>query len=117
MLVYIRPVDRPRTMVPLLSHGPDVSLDLFDILAISYVVDLKAPDVSYKLSLNDIDRHLSLVGDVQPGGARPSTRLLHTPCEPVVSPDLAVLPLQVRGNDGMRGRLAEEDLPERDDNY
>jgi hypothetical protein len=117
VLVYICPVNRPRIVVPLLGHGPDVSLDLFGILAISHVVDLKVLDVNCKLGLDDIDRHLLPVNDVQPGDARPSTRLFHIPCEPVVNLDLAVLLPQVRRDDGIRGRLAEEDLPERDDNH
>jgi hypothetical protein len=116
VLVCIGAVDRPRALVPLLGHNPDISLDLFGILVVCYIVDLKAPEVSRKLGLNDTNRYLPLVGNVQPGDARPSTRLLHTPREPVVSPDLAVLPPQVRGDNGMRGRLAEEDLTERDNN-
>jgi hypothetical protein len=64
MLVYISTVDGPRAMVPLLGYDPDVGLDLFDILVISPVIDLKIPDVNYKLGLNDINRYLSLVGDM-----------------------------------------------------
>ncbi len=93
MLVYVHPVNSPRTIVPLLDYNLDISLDLFSILVISHVISLKAPDVSYKLGLNNIDRHLPPVGNTQPGDTRPSTRLLHTPCEPVISPDLAVFPL------------------------
>ena len=80
-------------MVPLLDYNPDISLDLFGILVISHVINLKAPDVIYKLGLSNINRHLPLVGNVQPGDARPSTRLLYTPCEPVISLDLTVFPL------------------------
>jgi hypothetical protein len=51
-------------MVPLLGHDPDVGLDLFDILVTSPVIDLKVPDVSCKLGLDDINCHLPLVGDM-----------------------------------------------------
>jgi hypothetical protein len=51
-------------MVPLLGHDPDVGLDLSNILVTSPVIDLKAPDISYKLGLDDINRHLPLVGDM-----------------------------------------------------
>ena len=61
MLVYIRPVNSPRTIVPLLDYNPDISLDLFGILVISHVINLKAPDVIYKLGLSNINRHLPLV--------------------------------------------------------
>jgi hypothetical protein len=81
------------------------------------VIDLKAPNVSCKLGLDNTDCHLPPVGDVQPGDACPSTCLLHTLHETVVSPDLAIFPPHVRGDNGMRGRLAEEDLAEWDDNY
>jgi hypothetical protein len=64
MLVYIGTVNGPRTMVPLLSYDPDISLNLFSILVTSPVIDLKAPDISYKLSLNDINRYLPLVSDI-----------------------------------------------------
>ncbi|KUJ17844.1 uncharacterized protein LY89DRAFT_683837 [Mollisia scopiformis] len=51
-------------MVPLLGHNPNVSLNLFGILVVSPVVNLKAPNVSCKLSFNDIDRYLPLVSNV-----------------------------------------------------
>jgi hypothetical protein len=51
-------------MVPLLGHDPDIGLDLFNILVTSPVIDLKAPDINYKLGLNDINRHLPLIGDM-----------------------------------------------------
>jgi hypothetical protein len=51
-------------MIPLLSHDPDVGLDLFGILVTSPVIDLKVPDVSYKLGLNDINRHLPPISDI-----------------------------------------------------
>jgi hypothetical protein len=64
MLVSISAVDRPRAMVLLLGYNPDISLNLFSILVISPVVDLKALNVSYKLNLNNINRYLPLVSDV-----------------------------------------------------
>jgi len=64
VLVCICPVDSPRTMVLLLGHNPNVSLNLFGILVISPVVNLKAPNISYKLSFDDIDRHLPPVGNM-----------------------------------------------------
>jgi hypothetical protein len=51
-------------MVPLLSHDPDVGLDLFGILVTSPVIDLKVPDINCKLNLDDINRHLPLIGDM-----------------------------------------------------
>ena len=50
-------------MVPLLGHNPNVRLYLFGILVVSPVVNLKAPNVSCKLSFDDIDRHLPPVGN------------------------------------------------------
>jgi hypothetical protein len=64
MLVYISTVNGPRAMVPLLGHDPDIGLDLFNILVINPVIDLKAPDINYKLGLDDINRYLPLVNDV-----------------------------------------------------
>jgi hypothetical protein len=48
-------------MVPLLNYSPDISLNLLSILVISPVIDLKAPDISYKLGLNNINYYLPLV--------------------------------------------------------
>jgi len=79
MLVYISAVDSPRAIVPLLGHDPDVSLDLLGVLVISHVIDLEAPNISHKLGLNDVDRYLALVSNIEPGDARPGTRLLYTP--------------------------------------
>lgn len=110
MLVCIRVVDRPRTMVSLLDHNLNVRLNLFGILVVSHGVDLKAPHVSCKLDLDDVDRHLPPVDDVQLRGAGPSTRLLHAPREPVLSSDLAVFPPQIQRYDSMQGELTEEDL-------
>ena len=64
MLVCIGTVDSPRAMVPLLGHDPDIGLDLFGILVTSPVIDLKVPDINYKLGLDDINRYLPSVGDV-----------------------------------------------------
>jgi hypothetical protein len=51
-------------MVPLLNHDLDISLDLFNILIISPVIDLKAFNINYKLGLNDINRYLPLINDM-----------------------------------------------------
>jgi hypothetical protein len=51
-------------MVLLFNHDPDIGLDLFNILVISPVIDLKALDINYKLNLNDINCHLPLINDV-----------------------------------------------------
>ncbi|KUJ23662.1 uncharacterized protein LY89DRAFT_680370 [Mollisia scopiformis] len=51
-------------MVLLLGYNPNVSLNLFGILVVSPIVNLKAPNVSYKLSFNDINYYLPLVGYV-----------------------------------------------------
>ncbi len=90
VLVSICPVNCSRAIVLLLSYSPDISLNLFSILVISYITNLKAPNISYKLSLNNFNYYLLLVSNMQPGNASPSTRLLYTLREPVVSLDLAV---------------------------
>jgi hypothetical protein len=64
MLVYIDMVNGPRAIVPLLDHNLDVGLNLFNILVTSPIINFKAPNVSYKLSLNDINYYLPLVSDV-----------------------------------------------------
>ena len=51
-------------MVPLFGHNPDIGLDLFDILVTSPVIDLKVPDINYKLGLDNINRHLLPVSDI-----------------------------------------------------
>jgi hypothetical protein len=55
-------------MIPLLGYNLNVSLNLFGILVVSAVVsavvNLKAPNVSCKLSFDDIDRHLPPIGNV-----------------------------------------------------
>jgi hypothetical protein len=64
VLVCICSVDCPRTIVPLLGHNPNVSLNLFGILVVSPVLNLKAPNVSCELGLNNANRHLPLVSDM-----------------------------------------------------
>jgi hypothetical protein len=64
VLVCISTVNGPRAIVPLLGHDPDISLDLFNILATSPVIDLKALNINCKLGLNDINCHLPLVNDI-----------------------------------------------------
>jgi hypothetical protein len=51
-------------MVPLLGYNPNISLNLFGILVVSPVLNLKAPNVSCELGLNNTDRYLPLVGDM-----------------------------------------------------
>jgi hypothetical protein len=66
-------------VVPLLGHNLDISLDLLGVLVISRVVDLEAPNISYKLGLDDTNHYLALVSNVEPGDARLGTRLLYIP--------------------------------------
>lgn len=110
MLVHIHVVDRLRTMVLLLDYNLNVRLNLFGILVVSHRVDLKAPHVSCKLDLDDVNRHLLSVDNVQLRGAGPSTRLLHALHEPVLSSDLAVFSPQIQRYDSMQGKLTEKDL-------
>ena len=79
MLVYISAVNSPRTIVLLLGHDPDVSLDLLGVLAISCVIDLKVPNISHKLGLNNTNRYLALVSNVELGDTYPGIRLLYVP--------------------------------------
>jgi hypothetical protein len=51
-------------MVLLLDYDLNISLDLFNILVINPVIDLKALDVNCKLSLDDINCHLLLINDI-----------------------------------------------------
>jgi hypothetical protein len=51
-------------MVPLLGYNPNISLNLFGILVISPVLNLKTPNISCELGLNNTNRHLLLVGDI-----------------------------------------------------
>jgi hypothetical protein len=101
-------------MVPLLGHGPDISLDLLRVLIVGHVVYLEAPNVSRKLRLDDIDRHLPPACDTQLRYTGSSTRLLYALGQPIVSPDPAVLPPEVWGYNGMWRGLAEKELAERD---
>lgn len=64
MLVCIYPVNSLCTIVLLLSHNPNVSLDLFGILVVSPVINLKVPNIGCKLSFNNIDYYLPLVGNM-----------------------------------------------------
>lgn len=110
MLVYIHVVNRLHTMIPLLNHNLNVCLNLFDILVISHEVDLKAPHVSCKLDLDDVDCHLLSVDNVQLRGAGLSTLLLHALHEPVLSSDLVVFSPQIQRYDSMQSKLTEKDL-------
>jgi hypothetical protein len=64
MLVCIYPVNNPRIIVPLLGYNPNISLNLFGILVVSQIVNLKALNISCKLSFDDIDCYLPLVGNI-----------------------------------------------------
>jgi hypothetical protein len=63
-LIGISPVNYSRTMVLLFKYNSDIALDLFGILVASYIIDLKIPNISYKLSLNDINRDLLLICNI-----------------------------------------------------
>jgi hypothetical protein len=64
ILVCIYSVNCPRTIVPLLGHNLNISFNLFSILVVSLVLNLKAPNVSCELGLNNINCYLPLVGDI-----------------------------------------------------
>ena len=64
MLVCICLVNSLCAVVPLLSHNPDVSLDLFGILVISYTTNIKVPNVGRKLCLDNTDYYLPLVSNM-----------------------------------------------------
>jgi hypothetical protein len=64
MLIYISIVNGLCVMVPLLGHDLDINLNLFNILVISPVIDLKALDINYKLGLDNINCHLPLINDI-----------------------------------------------------
>jgi hypothetical protein len=51
-------------MVPLLGHNLNINLNLFGILIISLVLNLKVPNISCELSLNNTNRYLLLVSDI-----------------------------------------------------
>jgi hypothetical protein len=80
MLVYISAVNSLYTIVPLLGHYLNISLDLLGVLIISRVINLEVPNISYKLSLNNTNYYLALVSNVELGDARLGTRLLYVPC-------------------------------------
>ncbi len=112
LLISIRPIDSPRAVVPLARHGTNVSIDFLGLLA-SLLVHVEASNVSCKLSLDYGDSHLSPDGDADLRGAGSNACLLHALRQPVVSPNLAILPPEVRGYHGVRSGLAKEDLAER----
>ena len=64
ILVYIYPVNSPRIIVPLLNYNPNISLNLFGILIISLIINLKAPNISYKLSFNNTNYYLLLISNI-----------------------------------------------------
>jgi hypothetical protein len=51
-------------MVPLLGYNPNVSLNFFGILVISLILNLKIPNVSYELGLNNTNCYLLLISDI-----------------------------------------------------
>jgi hypothetical protein len=63
-LIGISPVDRSRAIVPLFSHDPDIALDLFGILIVSYIIDLKVLNISCKLGLDNINRDLPPISNI-----------------------------------------------------
>jgi hypothetical protein len=64
ILVCIYSVDCPCIIVPLLGYNPNISLNLFGILVVSPILNLKTPNISCKLGLNNTNRYLLLVGDI-----------------------------------------------------
>jgi hypothetical protein len=51
-------------MVPLLGYNPNISFDLFGILVISYIIDLKILNINREFSFDNINRYLLLVSDI-----------------------------------------------------
>ena len=96
-------------MVPLTCHSPDVSINLLSLFTCSLVY-VKASKVSWKLGLDYGNSYLSPDSNTYLGNTSSNTCLLHTLCQPIVSPHHAILPPEVRGDHSTRGRLAEEDL-------
>jgi hypothetical protein len=64
ILVCIYPVDNPRIIVLLLGYNPNISLNIFGILVVSQIVNLKAPNVSCKLSFNNINCYLPPISNI-----------------------------------------------------
>jgi hypothetical protein len=64
ILVCIYSVNCPRIIVPLFGYNLNISFNLFGILVVSPVLNLKAPNISCKLGLNNTNRHLLLVSDI-----------------------------------------------------
>jgi hypothetical protein len=64
ILISISPVDYSYAIVPLFGYNLDIALDFFGVLIASYIINLKAPNISYKLSLDDINRNLPLIYNI-----------------------------------------------------
>jgi hypothetical protein len=64
ILISISPVDCSRAIVLLLGHDPDIALDLFGVLVVSYIVDLKIPNIGCKFGLDDINRDLPPISNI-----------------------------------------------------
>jgi hypothetical protein len=64
MLVCICLVNSPRIIVLLLGYNPNISLNLFGILIVSQVVNLKVPNVNCKFSFDNINCYLLLVSNI-----------------------------------------------------
>jgi hypothetical protein len=74
-------------MVPLFGYDPDVSSKLLITLIVSPLVHLKACKVIRKLGLDNDDRHLLPVRDMEPWGVNLGARLLRASRQPIASPD------------------------------
>jgi hypothetical protein len=64
ILIGISLVNRSHTIVLLFGYNLDIALDLFGILVVSYIIDLKIPNISCKLGFNDINRDLLLISNI-----------------------------------------------------
>lgn len=51
-------------VVSLFNYDLDINLDFFSIFIISYIVDLKVLNISYKLSFDDINYYLPLIDNM-----------------------------------------------------
>ncbi|OBT40796.1 hypothetical protein VE00_08929 [Pseudogymnoascus sp. WSF 3629] len=74
-------------MVPLFGYDQDVSSKLLITLIVSPLVHLKACKVIRKLGLDNDDRHLLPVRDMEPWGVNLGARLLRASRQPIASPD------------------------------
>jgi hypothetical protein len=63
-LISISPVNRSRAIVLLFGYDPDITLDLFGILVVSYIIDLKIPNIGCKLGFDDINRDLPPISNI-----------------------------------------------------